>query len=1060
MMSLNRVSVVFLSLLTICTYAQDLQLPINIQSPNAGGLGKYGDVPVSLYTGSPNINIPLFDTNIKGMGLNLTLNYDASGVRPDDHPGWVGQNWSLDAGGVITRTVQGYPDEDIGTATKQNTGDESIITGEGNPIIIRVSYFSEVLRFRDVDNYDLKNSKSLRQLAFDRANIKFSYPVDFEPDIFTFNFMGISGKFFMGMDGQWKVSSATNLEIVFDPSDLKNYTKPFIENIPNPFYATPYNHVIFGFKIRDDKGNIYTFGYDQDAIEYSIPFWSQIYYSPYQGVQAGNSAVGVTQWMANSWHITSVVDRYGNKIYEFKYARDTYISSFAKTYQASAKSCSTPSGPVFNEHHSLTTPMASQSATDVTGSLISPIYLTNITSIQGHVISFNRSPSTELEYSWDGSFSSTSQPLQDIHANGEYNTAVFQPFYFIQTNSQYSPNFSEAINNPLKGLRWMELNTITISKPDGAGQLKLLRVIDLLHNNNSNERLNLTGVTIRGSSLANKYSYTFHYDQFNQLPRYLSERLDHWGYYRGGSPSPLYLDDRYYSGRTPNSDFLSIGLLKSIIYPTGGSTSFQFEPHDYAKIVKDGKDGFLQESGIAGGVRIKSITDFDGVNSINKNYKYIINFMDGGSSSSGILSFKPIYFWPNWTVKTTADYDFTQSVFSTNTLVPLGNWFGSHIGYSEVTEVRSDGATTVNKFTGNEDFMDELPAADCNVGLSPYKKFNDRSFMRGKLKEKLEYDADGQLKRKIVNNYQGIGDLSGSYTVVTNANGGYNCEKNVQQYFLGQAWKIYWLDFELVEEETTTYFPNRALIENVKYTKEEEIDVYQYDSPFSLTLTKSISKTIAGDRFNTRFNYALDLASGDNSATLLKNSRVFGEVMETIQTKNDNYIGAGKTNYQLENTLCVPDSKVVSSTDPENYYTQLSYDKYDNTGNLLQYTTISGISTAIIWSYKNQLPVAEIIGATYDQVMDAFGRANIFVESINFGFGYPSDDVFRSQFESLRMALPGIQIKFYTYGLFGVSSISDPNGSTTYYEYDDLGRLKIIRNTDKEIVKSYTYNFK
>lgn len=43
--------------------------------------------------------------------MPLALNYDASGVRPDEHPGWVGMNFSLSAGGVITRTVNNLPDE-------------------------------------------------------------------------------------------------------------------------------------------------------------------------------------------------------------------------------------------------------------------------------------------------------------------------------------------------------------------------------------------------------------------------------------------------------------------------------------------------------------------------------------------------------------------------------------------------------------------------------------------------------------------------------------------------------------------------------------------------------------------------------------------------------------------------------------------------------------------------------------------------------------------------------------------------------------------------------------
>ena len=39
------------------------------------------------------------------------LTYHGSGVRPDQHPGWVGLVWNLNAGGCISRIVNGLPDE-------------------------------------------------------------------------------------------------------------------------------------------------------------------------------------------------------------------------------------------------------------------------------------------------------------------------------------------------------------------------------------------------------------------------------------------------------------------------------------------------------------------------------------------------------------------------------------------------------------------------------------------------------------------------------------------------------------------------------------------------------------------------------------------------------------------------------------------------------------------------------------------------------------------------------------------------------------------------------------
>lgn len=48
--------------------------------------------------------------------------------------------------------------------------------------------------------------------------------------------------------------------------------------------------------------------------------------------------------------------------------------------------------------------------------------------------------------------------------------------------------------------------------------------------------------------------------------------------------------------------------------------------------------------------------------------------------------------------------------------------------------------------------------------------------------------------------------------------------------------------------------------------------------------------------------------------------------------------------------------------------TQMTYDQYDVNGNVLQYTTKDGVSTAVIWGYNGTLPIAKVTGATYAQV--------------------------------------------------------------------------------------------
>ena len=89
------------------------QLPSFAPTPTAAGIVRFGDVPVSPFTGLPSISIPLYSFNVVGLELPLRLDYDASGVQMNVLPGWVGHNWSLAAGGVITRTVNDIPDEFI-----------------------------------------------------------------------------------------------------------------------------------------------------------------------------------------------------------------------------------------------------------------------------------------------------------------------------------------------------------------------------------------------------------------------------------------------------------------------------------------------------------------------------------------------------------------------------------------------------------------------------------------------------------------------------------------------------------------------------------------------------------------------------------------------------------------------------------------------------------------------------------------------------------------------------------------------------------------------------------
>jgi hypothetical protein len=63
--------------------------------------------------------------------------------------------------------------------------------------------------------------------------------------------------------------------------------------------------------------------------------------------------------------------------------------------------------------------------------------------------------------------------------------------------------------------------------------------------------------------------------------------------------------------------------------------------------------------------------------------------------------------------------------------------------------------------------------------------------------------------------------------------------------------------------------------------------------------------------------------------------------------------------------------------------------------------------------------------------------------------------------DELRLYPKTAQITTYTYKpLIGLNSASDSKSMTTYYEYDDFNRLKIVRDQNGNIIKQYDYHYK
>ncbi|MBL7748605.1 MAG: hypothetical protein JNM19_14310, partial [Chitinophagaceae bacterium] len=158
---------------------------VSISSPNAAALGKYGDYTVGYQTGTPQISIPIFTVQEGGLSLPVSLSYHASGLKVMEPASSVGAGWSLNAGGVITRTVKGNVDErGFGAVSNQTHGHFSDYG------------YNEYLFIDGVAGCGatIPGNKTAEDARFSDGK------KDGEPDIFTFNFNGYSGKFFFNDD--------------------------------------------------------------------------------------------------------------------------------------------------------------------------------------------------------------------------------------------------------------------------------------------------------------------------------------------------------------------------------------------------------------------------------------------------------------------------------------------------------------------------------------------------------------------------------------------------------------------------------------------------------------------------------------------------------------------------------------------------------------------------------------------------------------------------------------------------------------------------------------------
>jgi YD repeat-containing protein len=1079
-------------------------------SPTAAALGKYADWPVSLYTGTPGISIPLYTVSGRDFSVPVTVSYHASGIRVSEVASWVGLGWSLNAGGVITRSVKGLPDEASGT----------------------IGYFAFRQQFSNPGNpaSGTGNITTDNWLKIDAADGK----VDTEPDIYTLNAAGNNYKLLFKGDGSivtipyskikitadwstntWHIVLEDGTKLLFGQSAVEtvsanrswptevprdpfvtawylkqlttvagetvsfSYT-PYILHQNNTFYETDY------FKNNTAPGGVVPCAINQpcvingvenrkthhllqqgeglnlSAIESSdcrIEFI--VNNGERQDMQHGKSlaAIKVFAKATNTCIKTFVFNHtyttaapgndYGATAYHKKRLRLLSIEeqgsdlTTVKTWEFGYNGTSLPAVKSFAQDHwgyyngavtnktllpqlftnkyvvqrgfnPLTTPIGNR---EPNAAFIQAEMLNKITYPTGGWSQFEYEPNS---YPTQEEQFAPQQITQQLLL-----TPLINPFLNSKTNSFTTTN-EQYVSYQLSG-------TFSAAYQGEAGNLSVLARCKIR---------NSSGVEM--SSLGLKKT-DLNYDGYAQ------------------KQTTVYLPPGSYT----------IELSSPIIQP-------EMEPNQQATV--NTTFSYAASQGIqainkpSGGLRIKKMTAYDAATdkTIEKTYTYEQPFV--------ITPFVPVDFYlseqekeldrhysdvPGDPCQVLASYPSSDCyqkylVRSNSSKCELGSIQGSTTGYGKVTTLYGTGG--INGYTVSE----FLNVPDNNVQNSlefPFTQANSVDWQRGQLLKETNYRADNVPLDKTENTYELLPQPPSVYSykagwrrikfrapLISVSVGDLLGNLQVRDIYLSSG---------LIRPASTT----KTGYENGVAVMTNTVNYY-YDNIDNLRATRTETANSNGELITTITRSPLEKAAINTTTPLtaaastaidsLLARNIITPVLQTETWKGGTLLERSLVNYKQWTTHLLLPETVQLQKNGTAMLTKLHLNAYDDKGNLLEQQLPDNVVQCYVWGYNKMYPVAQVVGASYATVSSFINQAVL-------DNPLSTTAQVRAELQKIRTGLAATTalVTSFTYTpLLGVTSQTDANNNTIFYEYDAFGRLKTVRDTEGNLVKKLAYGYK
>lgn len=952
-------------------------------APQTWSMVRFGNTPVDYYTGTAQADIPVYTYSDPDFQFSISAGYASNGFLPQRQTGILGLNWFLNCGGVVTREIRGVDD-----FVDPGNGVRGFLCGSSS--------------YPDAD---------LEHFRIGELHVNGTYrygPEEVNADIFHFSFMGFSGTFHH--DGR------RNIKVCNTGGKHGTYDIVIQDAVGNGAQSK--------IAITTEDGFVYTFGGSRQALEYTID-------GNFEGVGRFRVSRNSASAHVVSWLLTSVTAPNGRTM-SFSYDAPAslltgyldentdspyYVTSFAFGDNRIAD----PDSPgMFTEHYRR-------------AGIVRTSYLTGV-DIDG-------SARVELSYSRkncrDYEDTASARPARDVK--------IAQNLY--------------------------KLDSIRVF-----GGQRLLRKCGFSYRIR-NQRLILDAVDIAGLG-----RYSMSYCEDFAYPGINTADVDFWGYYNGKQNAYDYISgtdiaaggQNEYIARPykdPDFNYGVTGCLKRIEYPTKGYTEFEYEANRARYVVMNrdkpvldpGDDGEKPVDPIAplpvipyvpglnnysvlygdrdetGGVRIRKITDYDGLNGYRvREYRYT---NDGGASSGIVLYFPRSCKYRSGGV--TVKYPLVQP--------PCNTFDKSHIGYSTVREIYADSSCTKYEFNDYRAYPDDFRMQPVNRISGSYPGLGDDAYMsnilrepnsfhlrRGKLHTRTLYDARGgkvACERMLYN------DCDTAYSV-------YIVPSGDKMY----AVRRYTDDYRLVGKVNTDYFGTRAVTVSTAYSYNR------------LGQLSCIGVRDADNVRKTYVEYLHETPHGFGSLIFPKQyqSRVVRTAASLPLTGTEHIVAASKTSYRDSGGGLVEPSVFSRAEIAQpvtagqaavlnmalTYRDKLFYEKYDRRGNPLQVRNAAGECTCFIWGYGGLYPVARVRNATYGQI----GAALAYTGDVPLAGALTAGQAGRLY------AIGNAHVDIYDYLPYvGLIRHVDPSGRSYTYEYDLYGRLTGIRD-QQGVVETYEYH--